>query len=80
MRIAYFDNAKLEAEVLDGNLLALRNLSSDGKLNLAGNDPLKGGRLAIVFDDYDGNAPLTATISFDSPGDISRNAIDLTKK
>ncbi|RUU02338.1 hypothetical protein EOD23_20025 [Mesorhizobium sp. USDA-HM6] len=77
MRIAYFNNAKLEAEVLNGKLIDICNLSSDGKLNLAGNDPLKGGRLAIVFEDYDGKAPLTATISFDSPGDRSRNSIEV---
>lgn len=64
MRITYFNNAKLEAEILDGNLTKLHNLSARERRNLSGNEPFTNGRLAIVFGDYDGN-PIEATIDFD---------------
>ncbi|TPK17744.1 hypothetical protein [Mesorhizobium sp. B2-5-7] len=79
MRIAFFNNAKLEAEVLDGNLIDIRNLNSDRTANLAGSEPLIHGRLAIIFGDINDGDPVVADLNFDGPGDISRNAIDATK-
>lgn len=65
MRIAYFHNAKLEAEVLDGNLTKLHNLSERERHNLCGDEPFTNGRLAIVFDDFDGDRQIIATIDLD---------------
>ncbi|TJV67888.1 MAG: hypothetical protein E5X76_32005 [Mesorhizobium sp.] len=75
MRIAFINNAKLDAEVLDGALIAIRNVSADNKLNLAGDEFFAGGRLAIVFGDINDGDPVVATLDFDSPGDRSRNAL-----
>ncbi|MER9854539.1 hypothetical protein [Mesorhizobium sp. M0113] len=72
MNIIYFNNAKLEAETLDGQLISIRNLTSPDQSNHSDRIMFKGGRLAIVFD-VDDASP---SIDFDCPGDISRNAIN----
>ncbi|MER9312039.1 hypothetical protein NKI51_22410 [Mesorhizobium australicum] len=72
MNVIYFNNAKLEAETLDGQLISIRNLNSPDQRNHSDRMVFKGGRLAIVFD-VDHASP---SIDFDGPGDISRNAID----
>jgi len=64
MRIAYFNNAKIEAECLDGKIIKLHNLSAREQRNLGGSEPFTNGRLAIVFGDFDGD-PIEATIDFD---------------
>lgn len=73
MRIMYFQNARLEAETLDGNIISVRNINSPDERNHSDRAMFKGGRLAIVFD-VDDASP---SIDFDGPGDISRNAIDV---
>ncbi|WP_027153969.1 hypothetical protein [Mesorhizobium sp. WSM2561] len=75
MRIVYFRNAKLEAELLDNAIVSVRNLNSPGHGNLSDDILFHGGRLAIVFDVDD--ASDNPSIDFDSPGDRSRNAIDV---
>lgn len=75
MRIAYFNNAKLEAETLDGQLISVRNLNSLDQRNHSDGILFKGGRLAIVFDVDDVSA--SPSINFDSPGDLSRDSIDV---
>ncbi|RWL81149.1 MAG: hypothetical protein EOR69_18720 [Mesorhizobium sp.] len=74
MQIVYLRNAKLEAEMLDGAIINLRNLNSPDHGNLSDSMPFERGRLAIVFDVDDANA--LPSVDFDGPGDISRNSID----
>lgn len=66
MQILFFKNAKLKAEVIDGEVIELFNLSGREQRNLSGHEPFPNGimpRLALVYDyDGDGTEP---TIDFD---------------
>ncbi|TGU93050.1 hypothetical protein EN794_031765 [Mesorhizobium sp. M00.F.Ca.ET.151.01.1.1] len=75
MQIVYLRNAKLEAETLDGAIVNLRNLSAPDHSNLSDSLPFERGRLAIVFDVDDSSA--SPSIDFASPGDRTRNSIDV---
>ncbi|TIT36016.1 MAG: hypothetical protein E5W65_10900 [Mesorhizobium sp.] len=74
MNIVYFNNAKLEAETLDGAIVNIRNLNSPDPRNHSDRIMFRGGRLAIVFGVEDASA--SPSIDFDGPGDISRNSIE----
>ncbi|MGX5828700.1 hypothetical protein [Mesorhizobium sp. 43Arga] len=77
MRVIYIRNGKVEAELLDNAIVSVRNLNSPGHGNLSDDVLFHGGRLAIVFDVDDATA--NPSIDFDSPGDRSRNAIELKR-
>ncbi|TPL16957.1 hypothetical protein FJ945_26075 [Mesorhizobium sp. B2-4-9] len=73
MQAIYFRNANLQVEVLDGEIIDVRNLSTPGGgSNLKDHPMIQGGRLAVVY----GEEHPGLTFDFDSPGDISRNSID----
>lgn len=62
------ENGKFEVEVLDGQLISVRNSNSQQAGNLAKSEPFSFGRIAFIFGNLDGSE---GTVSFNSPGDTS---------
>lgn len=77
MQIVYVRNGKFTAETLDGVIVSVQNGKSPDHGSLSDDLLFHGGRLAVIFGVDDDCAK--PNMDFASPGDVSRNEIDLSK-